>query len=322
MTSATHLITAILSLGLGTLSHATITMYAAWDLNEGSGTTTTQYQLGGGETWNQVTNPAAGLTATASENISSVGGSWGTAGPAPNSTSSLTFTASGGGADLETNVSGTGLSGSGAKTFVAWINPTGLDTSGSGIFSYSPTNGEGAGEDLRFVLDSNGDLRAEVSSGFFLYDITGSEGNGAGLVGDGWTFVAVIFDTDTDTSRFYIGGQGMVTPTSRSANQSITTAASTSNNGVSTITLGGAQESLPRRSFVGGIDMAAIYTGAASEAELDAIYANGIAVPEPGTLTLVGLTIVTLLMIRKRGERNRISNTSQSLFYKCIESSD
>jgi hypothetical protein len=267
-------------------------MYAAWDLNEGTGTTTTQYQLGAGETWNQVTNPSASLAATASEAISTVGGSWGAASPAPNSTASLTF-ASGGNNDLDTNVSGTGLAGTGAKTFVAWINPTGLDTTGGGILSYSPQGGQTNGADLRLLLDTNGDLRAEVSGGFFLYDSTS-------LVGQGWTMVAAIFNGNTNTSSFYIGGTGIVTPTSVGARAINTSGTKGSGDSFLDIVLGGAQ--VDGRNFIGGIDMAAIYTGAATAAELDAIYANGIAVvPEPSTYALIGgLLALGLVVIRRR----------------------
>jgi hypothetical protein len=285
MNTKRKFITAALAFGLGAASQASISLFAAWDLNEGTGTTTTQYQRGSGETWNQVSNPSASLAATASEAISTVGGSWGAASPAPNSTASLTFA---GGIEnvLDTNVSGTGLAGTGAKTFVAWINPTGLDSTGSGILSYSPSGGANEGGDLRFLLNPSGDLRVEVNESGFAYDSDS-------LVNDGWKMVAAVFDNTNGTS-IYIGGQGFVATQSLSFN----TTATASNDGITDIVLGGTQ--VDTRSFIGGIDMAAVYTGAATEAELDAIYANGIAIPEPGTLALVGVALGALLLFRRR----------------------
>lgn len=297
MNKKTILITLASASLAGASASAQINLYAAWDLNEGAGTATTQYQLPVGYQWNQVANPTVNLAATVSANISTVGGSWGSAGTIPAgwtddpSTASLTF---GGGNlnTLDTNVSGTGLVGTGAKTFVAWINPTGLDTNGSTILSYTPKNGEVNGADLRFMLDVNGDLRAEVTGGFFVYD-------SASFVNQGWTMVAAIFDGNSNTSSFYIGGTGIVTPTSVGARDINTADSLQSGRGELDIILGGSQVDV--RSFIGGIDMAAIYTGAATEAQLDAIYANGIAVvPEPATYALIGGFLAFLLVLLRR----------------------
>ncbi|MDF3130049.1 hypothetical protein P0Y35_12650 [Kiritimatiellaeota bacterium B1221] len=285
-------LSALFSIVLSVPSQAAISMYAAWDLNEGSGSTITQYQLGAGESWNQVSNPSASLTATASEDISTVGGSWNSASPAPNSSASLTFTNSGGGNELDTNVDGSGLAGTGAKTFVAWINPTGKDSNGSGILSYSPYNGQqpqGDGKDLRFLLNSDGKLRVEITGSGFAY--TG----GSSLVNDGWKMVAAVFDNTNGTS-IYIGGQGFVTTQSLSFD----TAGTAAHGGLLDIALGGVQVGAPDRSFVGDMDMAAVYNGAASLSELNDIYTNGIVIPEPGSLMLVGMTLGALLVFQRR----------------------
>jgi hypothetical protein len=267
---------------MGTASAAAI--YAAWDLNEGSGTTTTQYQRGS-LTWNQVDNPNENLAATASENFTGIA-AWAAASPAPKSTASLTFNATGGVNQLDTNVSGTGLAGTGAKTFLAWINPTGLDSTGSGILSYSPSGGANNGQDLRFLLNPNGDLRVEVNGSGFAYDSDS-------LVNDGWKMVAAVFDNTNGTS-IYIGGQGFVATQSLSFN----TTATASNDGITDIVLGGTQ--VGTRSFIGGIDMAAVYTGALTEAELNNIYANGIAIPEPSTIVLLGIALGSMIVMRRR----------------------
>jgi hypothetical protein len=279
-----------LALGGATLASGQ-DMIASWDLNEGTGTTTTQYQRGS-ETWNQVTNPEANLAATASADFTGIA-AWGAASSAPNSTASLTFNATGGENQLDTNVSGVGLAGTGAKTFVAWINPTGVDSTGAGILSYSPTKGATNGADLRLLLNTNGQLRAEVNGGFFDY-------NTVNFVNGGWKMVAAIFDGNTNTSSFYIGGTGIVTPTGVGA-RAIDTANSVTNGGILDIVLGGAQ--VDTRSFIGGIDMAAVYSGALSEAQLNSLYTDGItAVPEPATFAmLAGLLALGLVMWRRRG---------------------
>ncbi len=281
---------------LGLAANAAITMYAAWDLNEGSGSTTTQYQLGTGETWNQVTNPAANLAATASDAFSTATGlAWGTASTAPNSTASLSFANTNGQNTLETNVSGAGLAGTGAKTFVAWINLSSTANDDSSILAYSPGGGATNGADLRFLINGSGQLRGEVSGGFFL-------NNTVDLRGDGWTMVAAIFDGNTTTSKFYIGGVGLLNPTSSSARAIDTagTVVGTPPAANINVIIGNYQVASGSGAFDGGIDMAAIYTGAATLAELDAIYANGIAVPEPSTYALIGGVLALVCVMARR----------------------
>jgi hypothetical protein len=287
-------ISLLMSIGLtaGSLSFGALTLVSAWDFNEGTGTTTNQATLTGPETWNQVTNPTQVLAGTASNAFTGIA-AWGAASPAQGSTASLTFNDTGGGNQLDMNVSGAALAGTGAKTFVAWINPTGLDANGAGIISYSPTNGTLAGSDLRFMLDVNGDLRAEVNSGAFAYTTSPS------LVGGGWKMVAAIFDGNTNTSSFYIGGVGFLTPDSVVA-RAINTSATAASSGITDIVIGGQQFGVTNRSFVGGIDSVAVYSGAATLSELDNIYTNGIAIPEPGTLALVGVALGSLLLFRRR----------------------
>jgi len=272
-----------------TLAHAQITLYAAWDLNEGTGTATTQAQRSGNAEFTAVTNPLVDLDPTVSAAFNG-SATWGGASTAPWSTASLVFNGDGGKNHLNTNVSGAGLAGTGAKTFVAWINPTGLDGSGGGIVSYSPQGGQSNGADLRFLLDGNGDLRAEVSGGFFLHD-------GASLVNQGWNMVAVVFDTDTENSWFYVGGVGRLDPTSFGARAIDTSGTEGAGDSELNIVIGGAQ--VTNRSFVGAMDMIAIYNGAATIAELDEIFLAGV-IPEPSTYAMLIAGLVALMVIARR----------------------
>jgi hypothetical protein len=270
---------------------AAITLVSAWDLNEGSGTTTNQATLSGAQTWNQVDNPSEVLAGTASADFSTASGlSWGAASTAPGSSASLTFTGANAVNTLNTNVSTSLLNGTGSKTFVAWINAD-LGSDGGSILSYSPSHGNDAGQDLRLALDASGNLRAEVNSGFLV-------SNATDFRGAGWNMVAVVFNGNTNTSSFYVGGTGFVGYSS-AADRAINTSNTADGDPATTVNfvIGGDQAT---RNFEGGIDMVGVYTGAASLAELNSIYTNGIAIPEPGTLMLVGVALGTLMIFRRR----------------------
>lgn len=258
-------------------SAGALVLEAAWELNEGAGNTVSEL-----------------LSGTASDNFSSYA-TWGAASPAPGSTASLTFDDSQGEHELNTNVDGGFLDGTGAKTFVAWVNTTNPDDA---IISYSPGGGAWNGSDLRLLLDSNGFLRAEVSGGFFA--ATSSDGR---ITNKGWTMVAAIFDTDTNSSSLYVGGSGFVSSYNRSGNRVINTG---NPNGPSNpvtafpnIVLGGDQAG---RSLEGGLDMVGIYSGAATGDQLDLIYREGLtAIPEPSTIILVATGAISgLLLLRRR----------------------
>ncbi len=274
------LITATSLAVIGLSGAADAGLIAEWNLNEGSGTTTA---LTGGSL--KTTDPG-----TASDDFSTATGvTWGAAGTSPGSTASLTFTGDNAVNTLNTNVSGSGLSGTGAKTFVGWINPT--NHTGS-VVSYSPRGGEDNGEDLRMLLDTDGKLRAEVNGGFFKAGATVSS-----LVDGGWVMVAAIFDTNTNSSSLYISGLGILTDYSRSAtNRAIDTASTlkgTAPNANINFIIGSDPAS---RGFTGGIDKVQVYNEALTESQLDALL-----IPEPASLALMGLGGLLMLGRTRRG---------------------
>ena len=109
--------------------------------------------------------------------------------------------------------------------------------------------------------------------------------------------VAVVYESGA--YKLYLGGTGFLsldttTSTTINTNKPGTAGADAYPNFV----IGGDQAG---RGFTGGLDMIAAYTGAASLAELDNIYANGIAIPEPGTYALLlGLAGLGLVLWQRR----------------------
>ncbi len=268
------------------VSHGAISMESAWFFNEGSGNMFSQATLSGGQTWNQVDNPNEVLAGTSSVDVSSRS-SWSASTAAPGSTGSLTLNGSATApAQMDTNVAGADLTGPGAKTFVAWINPTAA--SGT-ILNYSPGGGSSTGGDLRLMIDASGYLRGEVSNGAFVY-------NGTSLVGDGWNMVAAIYKSGN--YQFYLGGSGILTPSSTTGTNVNTLAYVSGGSAYPNFVIGTNQNGV--NSFTGGIDMVAAYTGAATVSELNDIYANGIAIPEANTLILMGVAFASLWAFKSR----------------------
>lgn len=239
---------------------------AYWDLEEGSGTTTTE----------SVSSTVSGALPT--------GASWATGG-APTGSGALAF-ANGGRLETGLDAATLGIAGSGTKTILAWINTT--TTTEDAFLGYSPTNGGGAGEDLRFLV-KNGGLRMEVSAGGFEI--------GSGLNNGAWHMVAFVMNANDGINDVdvYIDG----TYTTRSG-------------GGTLINTQGTMDSIPTngdgfvlgsdgnagRHYAGLIDDVAIFNTALTESELDTIMASGI--PEPATLGLVAMFGGGVLFIRRR----------------------
>ncbi len=264
----------LLALWLLSLLPAGATLTAQWGLSEGSGTTTTESvhntasaDFGTGIDWT-ATTPVASTSMTSF---------------------SLQFTnTSGSFVNTQVNGSTMNLVGTGAKTFVAWINTT--STQNDGILTYSPGNGSVAGGDLRLALNATtGVLRFEVSSGATVGTIAVNTGD--------WYLVAAVVPANATIAdvSFYVGAADLGpssfasgTPTN---SQAINTLASGA--GPNNLYLGNYGNNT-NMAYEGLINRAWVFDEALTQGQLDALR-----VPEPSAALLGGLGILSLLRRRK-----------------------
>jgi len=207
------------------------------------------------------------------------------------------------GSYINTNVSGTdmGITGSGAKTLIAWINSdtVGAWNSGDryGILSYSPTGGQGDGENLRLVIDENGGgFRFEVSGGFIARSATS-------LDDTNWHMLAIVINAGDDVGEadIYIDGDFLAHDSSGTPTRFINTASSASAGNIANMVIGGTQNTIAggtgADAFNGQIDGVRVYNEALSETALDNIYTS---IPEPQTYALIGFVGLAALALRRR----------------------
>lgn len=248
-------------------SHAALV--AQWSLEAGTGTTTvdsvssTAGTLGTGVTW--------------SSDTSGAGSNWSAS--FPNTTAGHINTA--------LNANDIGIAGTGAKTIVGWFKTSSQEQ--QMMFGYSPTNGLGAGADLRLGHDSDGFLRFEVSSGFALY-------NGATVDNGSWNKVAVVIDANdtTDDVQFYLNGS-LFNPTSSNGRLIDTAGTETQGAQFDSVLIGNGNPLSATQAWDGLIDEVRVYDSALSLTELNALSA----IPEPSTLLFSGLGLLMLLRRRR-----------------------
>lgn len=225
---------------------------ASWKMEEGSGTTIK-------EEASNIDSDAFGT-----------GVAWSTDTPGPGSAASLSFPGTAAG-NFGTNRSAAdlGIDGSNAKTITGWIKTSA--TSSQMFFGWTPSNGLGAGQDLRLGLNASGHLRLEVTSGFALHDTT--------ALNDGqWHMVGVVIEAGdtTSTVEFYIDGT-LSNPTS-SGTQAIATAA-TGPAPRGEVAFGIGNPGATQQLWNGQIDEVRVFSEALTESALDAIRDSIITTP-------------------------------------------
>ena len=272
------ILTAALAASLSIPARASLV--ACWNLEEGSGTSTTELTgstvsdaFGAGVTWN--TTSTAGVASMASLDFTGA--------------TTARF-------GVNENAQDVGVGGTNAKTIVAWINTSAASSGTTRYFwGWSPSNGMTNGGDLRFGVQ-NGGLRFEVTGG--------AATNTASLVNDGnWHMVAAVIDAgDTiSTIQFYLDGSLIAATgnTSQSINTIATGAGTASNPNEFFI---GSNGNGTANNWIGGIDDVRIYDTALTGVELDGIRtAMATAVPEPSSASLIlGAAGLCLLARRRR----------------------
>lgn len=215
---------------------------------------------------------------------------------AAGSTASRSFdgSAANAGADgFDTGVDADGIPGFGGTapfTVVATFqidNSQNTSNANNAIFGYSPSNGTIAGGDLRFYAQKDGQVRVEASAG------AGSEVTLGGInVYDGQPHDIAIVAAGGENFNdldIYLDGTLYLNPLSAGNNALVNLLGSGD-----TIEIGVDRPTFENRFFGGLIDDLAIYTSALSEQDLQGVFANGVAIPEPSSLVLLfcGLMVV------------------------------
>ncbi len=246
---------------------------AYWDLEEGTGTTI-----------------ADKITSTLSDPFGT-GVSWSTTTPGPGSSHSLSFNNEGG-VGLNLDSAAVGISGSAAKTIVAWIKTSTTDSAFDPILGYSPTVGATAGADLRLLVNNTGKLRLEANVGNFAI-------SGATVNDDNWWMVGLVIPDSVTTAgvSFYTRRVDSVDVGTLAAPASVGGSATLNTATGSEMFIG--QDGNAGRVFLGLIDNVQIYNSALTKGELDSIY-DVMLVPEPSGLALLGLGGLLAFSLRRR----------------------
>ena len=270
MTKIAYSLISIISL----FSFANAALVGHWTIDEGTGTTTTDLvsstaaTLGTGVTWSTDTDDDPNARSAYSASF-------------PNTTAGFISTG--------LNATEIGIAGTGAKTIVGWFKTSSQEQ--QMFFGYSPTNGTGAGQDLRLGHDANGNLRFEVSSGFALTT--------AATVDDGaWHKVAIIINAGDTTSdvEFYLDGS-ILTPTSSNGRAINTLGASANGAAFDQVLIGNTNPLNATQAWDGLIDEVRVYDTALTVGELNALQP----IPEPSSAlaTLSGFLIVVIGLRRR-----------------------
>lgn len=272
------------SIVLGLASSASASLVAHWMFDEGvptspptGGTYTTYETVSGtnsGTFWGAATRPY--------DNSASIGAS--TQGGGHAYFDATATTANDPHIIIDSTVAGNLPSGGSARTFAAWIYVEANQPHSGNIFTYG-TNAVGQRSTIR--IDATGAIRYEVSGGFIY--------GGIDLRDNSWHHIAVVLDdfdtnmtTDVNEAKLYVDGVEVDSYTSQSFTVNTVTG------GINT-TIGNSSINYAANGFNGAVDDLRVYDTALSANEIAAL-----AVPEPGSTALLGLTGLAFLLRRKR----------------------
>jgi hypothetical protein len=198
-----------------------------------------------------------------------------------------------------------------AFTLTMWVNQNTLTLNNYRITEISPgspaTTSSADGTKLFFGLNSGGGLQFyvnNVNGNSTTTDIaTSNTWNNAGTLGaiaaNTWYFVAVTYDTVAGNALLYSGSQSSPAALAYTYGANVTTAGNLDLSAASSLAL--TDRFTSARNYPGQIDDVNFYAGALTQSQLDAIRVSEVTpVPEPATLSMLGLGSLVCLMARRR----------------------
>jgi hypothetical protein len=161
-------------------------------------------------------------------------------------------------------------------TWGAWVMPTATNPIRAVLSS------DNGGFDRDIDIDSRGG-----STSWSAFTGSGVLGSGVTPSTSAWTFLAAVYDQSSSSLTFYVNGQSFATTTSFGGSQSIFDIGNNPSFG---------------EYYNGLIDNVFVYNQALSASQIGTIRANGFpsSVPEPSTLTLLGIAVVGLAGVARR----------------------